>query len=103
MPSSPDRGILNRFFYTIEHFAYRHSLTVIALSLILAVLSVWVTAEKLTFKTGRGDLVAKGLPYVEQYESYRGQFEDLEGMVVVVEGKTPTDMAGFAEVLAEKL
>jgi uncharacterized protein len=103
MPSSPDRGILNRFFYTIEHFATRHSLTVIALSLILAVLSVWVTAEKLTFKTGRGDLVAKGLPYVEQYENYRGQFEDLEGMVVVVEGKTPADMAGFAEALAEKL
>ena len=96
-------GILNRFFFVIERFAYRHSLLVISVSLVLAILSLWVTAQKLTFKTGRGDLVAKGLPYVEQYKNYREQFEDLEGMVVVVEGKNPADMAGFAEALAIKL
>ena len=96
-------GILNRFFFVIERFAYRRSLLVISVSLVLAILSLWVTAQKLTFKTGRGDLVAKGLPYVEQYKNYREQFEDLEGMVVVVEGKHPADMAGFAEALAIKL
>ena len=96
-------GILNRFFFVIERFAYRRSLLVISVSLVLAILSLWVTAQKLTFKTGRGDLVAKGLPYVEQYKNYREQFEDLEGMVVVVEGKNPADMAGFAEALAIKL
>ena len=96
-------GILNRFFFVIERFAYRRSLLVISVSLVLAILSLWVTAQKLTFKTGRGDLVAKGLPYVEQYKNYREQFEDLEGMVVVVEGKHTADMAGFAEALAIKL
>jgi uncharacterized protein len=100
-PSNP--GVLNRLLSVVEQIAYRHSLLVIALSLVLAFLSVWVTAQKLTFKTGRGDLVAKGLAYVEQYENYREQFEDLEGMVVVVEGKQPSDMADFAEALAEKL
>jgi uncharacterized protein len=103
MSYPPTSGALNRFFSVIERFAFRHSLLVLSVSLILAVLSVWVTAQKLTFKTGRGDLVAKGLPYVEQYENYREQFEDLEGMVVVVEGKNPSDMAGFAEALATKL
>ena len=102
--SSPSRkGILDRFFFAIERFAYQHSLLVVSGSLILAFLSVWVTAQKLTFKTGRGDLVAKGLPYVEQYENYRDQFEDLDGMVVVVEGEVPADMAGFAEALEQKL
>ena len=96
-------GLLSRFLSAIERFAYRHSLLVIAASLILAILSLWVTAQKLTFKTGRGDLVAKGLPYVERYENYRGQFEDLDGMVVVVEGETPADMSGFAEALEKKL
>ena len=96
MLSPPDSGILNRFFSVIERFAYRHSLLVVLVSLVLAFLSVWVTAQKLTFKTGRGDLVAKGLPYVKQYEDYRQQFDDLEGMVVVVEGEKPTDMSGFA-------
>jgi len=96
-------GILNLFFSAIERFAYRRSLLVIAVALVLALLSVWVTAEKLTFKTGRGDLVAKGLPYVERYENYRAQFEDLDGMVVVVEGETSASMADFAEALAVKL
>ena len=100
MSSPPDPGVLNRFFFVIERFAYRHSVLVILVSLVLAFLSVWVTAQKLTFKTGRGDLVAKGLPYVKQYENYRQQFEDLEGMVVAVEGEKPTEMSGFAEALA---
>jgi hypothetical protein len=64
MSSPPSPGFLNRFFFIIERFAYRHSVWVVFLSLVLAILSVWVTAQKLTFKTGRGDLVAKGLPYV---------------------------------------
>ena len=103
MSSPSANGILNRFFFAIEHLAYRHSLLVILVSLVLAILSLWGTAQKLTFKIGRGDLVAKGLPYVEQYENYREHFEDLEGMVVVVEGENPADMAGFAEALAIKL
>ncbi|MZH03069.1 MAG: MMPL family transporter, partial [Nitrospinae bacterium] len=47
--------------------------------------------------------VAKGLPYVKLYKNYRAQFEDLSGMVVVVEGENPADMSGFAEELAKKL
>ena len=96
-------GLLTRFLSAIERFAYRQSLFVVSASLVLAILSLWVTAERLTFKTGRGDLVAKGLPYVERYENYREQFEDLDGMVVVVQSKTPADMSGFAEALEKKL
>lgn len=96
-------SLLNKFFLFIERLAFRHSLKVVAVSVILAGLSLWVTAEKLTFKTGRGDLVAKGLPYVKLYENYREHFKDLEGMVIVAEGESPDKMAEFAEVLAEKL
>ncbi len=95
-------GFLSRFLSAIERFAYRRSLLVVFVSLVLAILSLWVTAQKLTFKTGRGDLVARGLPYVETYKNYRAQFEDLSGMVVVVEGKTPSDMTSFAEALGKK-
>ena len=95
--------LLNKLFRFIERLAFKHSLIVVALSIILAGLSIWVTGEKLTFKTGRGDLVAKGLPYVKLYEEYRDQFEDLEGMVIVAEGESPEKMAEFAEILAVKL
>lgn len=103
MTSPSANGLLSRFLSAVERIAYRHSLLVIVASLVLAVLSLWVTAQKLTFKTGRGDLVAKGLPYVKLYKNYRAQFEDLSGMVVVVEGENPADMAGFAEALEKKL
>ena len=99
VPSS----FLNKFFHFIERLAFKHSLIVIACSLILAGLSIWVTSEKLTFRTGRGDLVAKGLPYVTLYKEYRKHFKDLEGMVIVAEGGTPSRRAQFADILATKL
>lgn len=94
---------LNKLFNFIERLAFRHSFLVVLVSLLLAGLSIWVTSERLTFKTGRGDLVAKDLPYVQLYKDYREHFKDLEGMVVVVEGKTPARMAQFSETLAAKL
>jgi uncharacterized protein len=103
MSDSNKHTLLNKLFRFIERIAFKHSLIVVALSIILAGLSIWVTGEKLTFKTGRGDLVAKGLPYVKLYEEYREQFEDLEGMVIVAESESPEKMAGFAETLAAKL
>ena len=103
MTSPSADGLISPFLSAVERIAYRHSLLVIVASLVLAVLSLWVTAQKLTFKTGRGDLVAKGLPYVKLYKNYRAQFEDLSGMVVVVEGENPADMARFAEALEKKL
>ena len=103
MSDSNKHNLLNKLFRFIERLAFKHSLIVVALSIILAGLSIWVTGEKLTFKTGRGDLVAKGLPYVKLYEEYRDQFEDLEGMVIVAESESPEKMAEFAEILAAKL
>jgi predicted RND superfamily exporter protein len=96
------KNILDRFFFQIERFAFKHSFSVIAASLILAALSMWVTVEKLTFKTGRGDLVAKDLPYVQRHEAYRQEFDDFDGMIVVVEGDDPEQKKNFAETLAEK-
>ena len=99
VPSS----FLNKLFHFIQRLAFKHSLIVIGCSLILAGLSIWVTSEKLTFRTGRGDLVAKDLPYVTLYKEYRKHFKDLEGMVIVAEGGTPSRRAQFAEILAAKL
>jgi len=101
--SAGPKNILDRFFFQIEHFAFTHSFSVIAVSLILAALSIWVTVEKLTFKTGRGDLVAKDLPYVQRHEAFRQEFDDFDGMIVVVEGDDPEQKKNFADRLAEKL
>ena len=100
--STGPRNILDRFFFQIERFAFSHSFSVILVSLILAILSLWVTVEKLTFKTSRGDLVSKDLPYVKRHEAFRKEFDDFDGMIVVVEGNDPEQKKNFAETLAEK-
>jgi uncharacterized protein len=101
--SLASKNILDGFFSRIENFAYSHSISVIAVSLIVAVLSLWVTAELLTFKTGRGDLVSKDLPYVKRHEIFRSEFEDFDGMIVVVEGEDPEQKKNFVEALASKI
>ncbi|MCH8157254.1 MAG: MMPL family transporter [Nitrospinae bacterium] len=101
-PREPVR-LLDRFFFHVERFAYTHSLAVIFVSLLVAGLSVWFTVENLTFKNNRGDLVAKQLPYVELYENYRKEFEDFDGMILVVEDENPQRMKGFAEAFVKKL
>lgn len=100
-PAEPD-SLLNRFLLTVERFAYTHPFPVIIVSILVAVLSLWVTVERLTFKTGRGDLVAKDLPYVQRHDDYRQEFEDFDGMIVVVEDADPVLMKSFAEALVEK-
>ena len=102
-PERSSSTILNRLFHFVEHLAFTHSLLVVVVSLVLAGFSIWVTGQKLTFKTGRGDLVSKDLPYVKLYKDYRKHFKDLEGMVIVAEGGTTTRMAQFSEKLASRL
>jgi len=102
-PAKSSSKFLNRLFYFAEYLAFRHSLFVVFVSLFLAGLSIWITGQKLTFKTGRGDLVSKDLPYVKLYKDYRKHFKDLEGMVIVAEGGSTSRMAQFSESLASKL
>ena len=98
-----ETGFLDRFFLNVERFAYTHSIAVILISLLIAGLSVWFTVEKLSFKNNRGDLVAKKLAYVEMYEKYRHEFEDFDGMMVVVADKDPENMKGFTDSFVNKL
>ncbi|MEC9019582.1 MAG: MMPL family transporter, partial [Nitrospinota bacterium] len=102
-PAKSPSTLLNRLFHFAEYLAFRHSLLVVFVSLFLAGLSIWITGQKLTFKTGRGDLVSKNLPYVKLYKEYRKHFEDLEGMVIVAEGGSKRRMAQFSERLTSKL
>ena len=96
-------GFLHHFFLKVEWFAYTHSIAVILISLLIAGLSIWVTVENLSFKNNRGDLVAKKLDYVKNYENYRQEFEDFDGMMVIVAGEDPQKMKGFADSFVSKL
>ena len=96
-------SIIDRFFLNIERLAYTHSIVVIIASLLTASLSVWFAVEKLSFKNDRGDLVANNLDYVEAYEKYRQEFEDFDGMMVVISGQDPERMKEFSDFLVAKI
>ena len=96
-------SIIDRFFLNIERLAYTHSIVVILASLLTASLSVWFAVEKLSFKNDRGDLVANNLNYVEAYEKYRQEFEDFDGMMVVVSGEDPERMKEFSNFIVAKI
>lgn len=96
-------GFFDRFFLSVERLAYTHSITVILISLLTASLSVWFAVEKLSFKNNRGDLVAQNLDYVETYERYRQEFEDFDGMMIVVADEDPARMKGFVDFFVTKL
>jgi len=90
-------GALDRLLLCLIRLATERPFWVIGLSLAAAALGLWVTAERLTFKTGRSDLVAKDVPYIKLHEKYKAEFEDTQGMVVVVEGDHADAMKRFAD------
>ena len=101
--ATKELGFFDRFFLSVERLAYTYSITVILVALLTASLSIWVTVEKLSFKNNRGDLVATNLDYVESYEKYRQEFEDFDGMMVVVTDEDPGKMKEFVDFFVTKL
>ncbi|MGV7221395.1 MAG: MMPL family transporter [Nitrospinales bacterium] len=101
--SANSSDILGKFFTLLERLAYFQSIPVILVSFALAGLSIWVTINYLKFNTSRGDLISRDLSYNKLYKEYRDQFEDFDGMIVVVEGDHPSSMKDFAEALVKEL
>tara|TARA_B100000809_G_scaffold185388_1_gene183481 strand:- start:344 stop:3076 length:2733 start_codon:yes stop_codon:yes gene_type:complete len=101
--ATKELGFFDRFFLGVERLAYTYSITVIIVALLTASLSIWIAVEKLSFKNNRGDLVAKNLDYVESYEKYRQEFEDFDGMMVVVADEDPKKMKEFVDFFVTKL
>jgi len=96
-------GRFNRLFGYVEGLAYSYPFSVVFFSLFLAGLSLWFTAGHLTFNTSRGDLISKDLPYIQIYKNYRGEFQDYDSMIAVVEGKDPESVKAFTETFVRQL
>ena len=90
-------------FIKIETFAYSHSRSVVFFSILLASVASWVTVHSLKFNTNRSDLIAQDLQYNKLYEAYRDEFDDFDGMIVVVEDEKPEVLAEFAETFVSRL
>uniref|UniRef100_A0A831U9Z3 Transporter n=1 Tax=Geobacter metallireducens TaxID=28232 RepID=A0A831U9Z3_GEOME len=81
----------------------RHPRLILAAALVLAVLSVLCTRERMRFLTGRDDLMPRNAPFQRDYRENRAEFGDREEIVVVIESDDAAKGTAFGERLMERL
>ncbi|QOX79551.1 MMPL family transporter [Trichlorobacter lovleyi] len=81
----------------------RHPRIVLAVALLLAVLSIIYTSQKLEFLTGRDDLMPRHAAFQQDYQAYRAAFGDQEEIAVVIEGADPALVSRFSDTLYARL
>jgi uncharacterized protein len=85
-------------------FVRRHSIAVLAFSLVSAVLAGAYAAKNVSINTSTADMLSKELPFQRQFEALDRAFpQDYRTIVVVVDGDTPELARTAAERLAERL
>ena len=84
-------------------FVSRRPRLILAFALLLSVLSVLYTKEKMEFLTGRDDLMPRNAPFQVDYRAYRQEFGDQEEVVVVIEGDDAAKVAQCGDALYERL
>ncbi len=78
---------------------FRHPRLILALALLFSAISVIYTAEKMTFLTGRDDLMPRNAPFQADYRAYRTEFGDQEEIVAVIESDDATKSTRAADAL----
>jgi hopanoid biosynthesis associated RND transporter like protein HpnN len=85
-------------------FVRRHSIAVLAFSLVSAVLAGAYAAKNVSINTSTADMLSEDLPFQRQFEALDRAFpQDYRTIVVVVDGDTPEQARTAAERLAERL
>ncbi len=84
-------------------FIARNAGAVIAVSLLLAALSIFYTWKKMDFLTGRDDLMPKNTQFHADYRAYRQEFGDMEEIVAVIESDDQEKAARFGDLLYNRL
>ncbi len=97
--SMPSDSITRRFIAT----TIRKPGTVLAISIILAAISIIYTVNSLSFLTGRDDLMPRHAQFQKDYQAYRAAFGDQEEIAVVVEGNDPAQVTLFCDRLYGRL
>src|SRR5574341_340659 len=93
----------NRFSKAFFTFIAANARAVLVVSLLLALLSIFYTWQKMEFLTGRDDLMPKNTQFHADYRAYRQEFGDMEEIVVVIESDDQEKAARFGDLLYARL
>ncbi|HEX5773901.1 MAG TPA: transporter, partial [Geomobilimonas sp.] len=81
----------------------RHPRLILAVALLVSLLAVVVTQQRLQFLTGRDQLMPANTSFNRDYRDYRAEFGDQEEIAVVIESSDSALAGRFGERLAERL
>ena len=85
-------------------FVRRHSIALVAISLVSAVLSGVYTAKNVRINTSTTDMLSEDLPFQRQFEALDKAFpQDYRTIVVVIDAVTPEQAKTAADKLAAEL
>jgi uncharacterized protein len=72
-----------------------HPWLVLSLAILLSVLSLWFTSQRMEFLTGRDDLMPKNTQFNRDFQTFRAEFGDMEDIVVVIESSDAERAGAF--------
>ena len=84
-------------------FISRNASSILIVSLLLSLLSLLYTWQKMEFLTGRDDLMPKNNQFHADYRAFRHEFGDMDEIVVVMESDDQEKLARFGEMLYRNL
>ncbi|MBI5655980.1 MAG: MMPL family transporter [Geobacter sp.] len=93
--TTPYRGLFG--------FIVRRPRLILACALLLSLLSVVYTWQRMEFLTGRDDLMPKNTQFHRDYRAWRAEFGDMEEIVVVIESNDQEKAGRFGEELQARL
>lgn len=74
---------------------------ILVFSLLLALLSAGYTIFNMKFLTNRNDLISPNSKYYKDFQSYRKEFKDFDGLVIAIEGEDSQKVKKFVDDLAQ--
>lgn len=83
----------DRFFTAWAELATGRPRLVLALSLVLALVSLWITVTSLEFKSDRSDLIDPSLPWQQRYADFKDRFPRWDDAIVVVDTESASSEA----------
>ncbi|GFE59288.1 MMPL family transporter [Geobacter sp. AOG1] len=81
----------------------RHPRLILTVALLVSLLAIVVTQQRLQFLTGRDQLMPANTAFNRDYQAYRAEFGDQEEIAVVIESSDSTLAGRFGERLAQRL
>src|SRR6266446_1766955 len=92
-----------RLLRRLVRLSCRRPAVTVAISLLLAAVSIFYTMQALTFKTSTRSLLPQDAGFVVRYAEYAKEFGELEDIVVVVEAGSFEGARAYAARLTDEL